>query len=299
MDDNQDVLIFDEEEGKPAPEAEQEVTEQPEAETAEAEAESEGDEESRPGAKALSAEEKLKRRNASLRRTRAENARKDRELADMREQLGRLTHSTQILTAAQVNATAAEADEEIRQGQELRRKAFQDGNLDLIDKADELIFQARLKKQNIGALRQQRPAQQQQQRQAPQAGPNPAREAWLAKNPWFNEDPVRRATVVAASNAAAAEGYDIYSKDHFDRIDEAIGNTSSRRKPPPMTPGVTRGGPAAKPGVIAVPRDVYNEWDKAGIFDGLSDAEKKAKLQNLGKSYQESVAKRQQHQRRA
>lgn len=299
-DDKQDVLIFDEDEGKPAAETEQETEHETEARIEDAGAEEEAEEEGAPrsgGRPALSPNEKLKRRNAQLRRERAEKAQLRRQLDEQGEQLARLTQSTHILTAAQVNATAAEADEELRQGQELRRKAFQDGNLDLIDKADEIIFQARQKKQNIGALRQQRPVQQ-QQRQAPNAGPNAAREAWLAKNPWFHDDPARQAAVKAASAAVQAEGYDIYSKDHFDRIDEVIGNVSTRKRPPPMSPGVTRGGAGAKPGVIAVPRHVYNAWEKEGVFEGLSDAEKQAKLKNLGRSYQESVSKRQLLQQR-
>ncbi len=294
MPDDQDVLIFDEDEGKPAiNEAEQEEETPETAVVEEHEAE---EEEPRPGARAKTPEEKLRARNAALRKTRAENARKDRELADMRDQLARVTQSTQILTQAQVQAVAGNADEELRQGIELRRQALAAGNVDALDRADEIIFQARTKKQQIATLRTQQPQRQQVQPQGDR--PNATREAWLARNPWFHEDPVRKAAVIAASNAAAAEGYDPHTQDHFDRIDEVIGNNKARRKPPQMSPGVTRGPSGTKPGQIAVPRHVYNEWEKAGQFDGQTDAEKKATLRELASSYQQSVEKTQAWNRR-
>lgn len=159
--------------------------------------------------------------------------------ADLAERLENLEKNQRESEARTVET---EWETKLRQAKERKKNAFDDGDFEALDTADEEIYEIR-----------QRIAQEKQRRETPQDTPQPqpqqpqiveAEARWMKRNEWFNDernDADRRLAGMLYQRMKDQERKDHYSDEFYDELDRRLQAAAPHLKPkqPPGKPSAS------------------------------------------------------------
>lgn len=235
----------------------------------------------------------------------AEQAKRDREIEELREKLGKIetdqsSRSRQEDQARKLDKAIADLQGRRRDLLKQRRAAEESGDLDKRDDIDEQLADVRLNikiaEHNKANPQQAQPAPRQDRgretpRQPARTGPPPGTQAWLNRNSWFRKPGHEAETgaAIALDQALASEGYDPSSQDYFTELDRRLHDKFPSLKPAERTkrPATTAPGARTMNGG-ATKKSVRLSQGGAALAEELGLLKDKDRKQALAKNIREA-----------
>jgi hypothetical protein len=131
--------------------------------------------------------------------------------------------------ATEASISAAEA--ELIQARAKFKKAYEDGDADLLASAQEEIADAKIKitrvKDRLAALPDEESLHQENkpvynQPETPQYQPDPKAQVWQRQNPWFGQDEEMTSFALGAHEKLVKQGIDTSSDEYYEKLNRRI-----------------------------------------------------------------------------
>ena len=234
----------------------------------------------------------------------AEQAKRDREIEELREKLGKIetdqsSRSRQEDQARKLDKAISDLQGRRKDLLKQRRAAEEAGDLEKRDDIDEQINDVRLDikiAEHRKANPQQAPKQERgREPPAPRAParrePPPGTQAWLDRNSWFRKPGHEAETgaAIALDQALASEGFDASSPDYFTELDRRLHDKFPSLKPAERTkrPATTAPGARTMNGG-ATKKSVRLSQGGAALAEELGLLKDKDRKQALAKNIREA-----------
>lgn len=219
--------------------------------------------------------ERLQAERRHKRRLQTEKASLKREVASLREMVESLVQRQGGSEEYLVAQIAKSVGDEYEAARAARTRALEGGDPTEIQTADDRLYEARRKRDQLEAELEARKRQPQPRQPAPQA--NPARDAWIGTNDdWFNRPGYEAATTFTKvySQQLHARGIDPRDPRHFEELDKEIerrfpelfepeATPANNRKKPPQTVAGGQRTPSGN-GTVEVPNALIEVFKMAG-----------------------------------
>jgi hypothetical protein len=134
---------------------------------------------------------------------------------------GAVSESSKV--ARESEKTAAEA--ELAQAKARFKKAYEDGDVDLLSQAQEDITDARIKLNRFASFKEEIPLQEEKEEYnppKPTRGPDPRAVSWQQQNAWFGQDKEMTAFALGVHEKLVDSGIDPTSDEYYDRLNRRL-----------------------------------------------------------------------------